>query len=142
MDHKKLALIHIIKKELGLSDPEYRAILKEAAGVTTAKDLDEAKFRRLMKYFVRSRLYRDHPDAVTLRQKMFIKALFQDLGWEETHARNFLRKFYHQDDLSRLTKAEASHVIESLKHIKSRHSDASRPPQFGDGDRGPHGAGI
>ena len=42
IDHKKLAVIHIVKRELGLSDEEYRNILHTAAGVQSAKDLDEA----------------------------------------------------------------------------------------------------
>ena len=33
MDRNKLALIHIVKKELALSDEEYRAILRREAGV-------------------------------------------------------------------------------------------------------------
>jgi hypothetical protein len=40
---QKLSLIHVGKKELGLSDPEYREILRHHAGVESAADLDEAR---------------------------------------------------------------------------------------------------
>ena len=32
IDQKKLAVIHFVKKELGLTDQEYRDILEEMAG--------------------------------------------------------------------------------------------------------------
>lgn len=120
MDKKKLALIHIVKKELNLSDGQYRAILQEAAGVKSAKDLDEEKFRRLMNYFVRSRHYRINSDGLTIRQKLFIKYLAQQLGWSRVHLKNFIHKYYGKTEISRLTKKEAIGVIESLKNIKQR----------------------
>jgi len=46
MDRKKLAIVHIVKKELNLSDEEYRSILQQAAGVSSARDLDDEKFRK------------------------------------------------------------------------------------------------
>lgn len=119
IDKKKLALIHIIKKELGLSDAAYRDILNKAVGVTSAKDLDEDSFRKLMNYFVRSRHYRAAPNAITLRQKMFIKNLVRDIGWDEKHFGNFIHKYYHKKIADELTKREAMKVIESLKNISA-----------------------
>ena len=43
-----LAAIHITKKELGLTESEYRAILREVAGVDSAKYLDESGDRAVM----------------------------------------------------------------------------------------------
>lgn len=43
-----LARIHILQKKLGLSDAEYRAILREVAGVSSAKQLDEDGDRAVM----------------------------------------------------------------------------------------------
>ena len=65
MDIKKLAAIHIVKKELKLSDEEYRNILKEVTGVSSAKELDDDKFRKLMNFFVRSKYYRINPFNLT-----------------------------------------------------------------------------
>jgi len=120
MDKKKLAVIHIVKKELKLSDTQYRAILQEAAGVRSAKDLDEEKFRRLMNYFVRSKHYRVNPDGLTIRQKLFIKYLAQQLGWSSAHLKNFIHKYYSKTEINKLSKKEAMGVIESLKSIKQR----------------------
>jgi len=118
MDKKKLALIHIVKKELGLSDPEYRAILQKAAGVNSAKELDDEKFRALMNYFVRSSHYRLNAQGLTIRQKLFIKYLAQQLHWEQDHLNNFIHKYYGETDINALTRKEAIKVIESLKHIR------------------------
>ncbi len=118
IDKKKIALIHIIKKELNLTDFEYRNILKAAAGVGSSKDLDEDKFRKLMACFVRSKHYRINPFGMTMRQKIYINNLFHDLNWSQEHRNNFVHKYYHKLNLDNLTKKEAIKLIESLKNIK------------------------
>jgi hypothetical protein len=123
LDHKKLAVIHIVKKELGLSDQEYRDALEAITGVRSAKELDEPGFRKLMRHFAKSRHYRVNAKGMTFRQQLFIKHLVADLGWDEGHFRNFLRKYYRREELAACSRQEASKVIESLKQIL-----AHRPP--------------
>lgn len=117
MDRKKLALIHIVKKELRLSDREYRDTLEKVTGVRSAKDLDEEGFRKLLRYFARSRHYRINGAGLTFRQKLYIKHLKDDLAWDDAHFQNFLKKYYRKTTIGSLTKGEASKVIQSLKHI-------------------------
>lgn len=121
MDRKRLAFIHIIKKELNLSDGEYRQILSDAAGVTSAKDLDEGKFRRLMHYFVRSRHWQANPYGMTLKQKLYIEHLAGELEWTPAHLDNFIRKYFHKSGFPGLTRRQASNAIEALKHVR-RHA--------------------
>lgn len=123
IDNKKLAIIHIIKKELNLSDEEYRDILKQAADVESAKDLDEGKFRKLMNYFVRSSHYRLNPYGLTIRQKLYIQDLAGQIAWSISHLNNFIRKYYHKADIDYLTKKEAAKVIESLKNIQQHQQE-------------------
>ncbi len=118
IDSKKLAVIHIVKKELGLSDSEYRKILRKVAGVGSAKELDDKLFRKLMNYFVRSDHYRINSFGMTLKQKMFIDKLASDLEWDDEHLRNFMNKYYGKSEIRELTKKEASRLIESLKNVK------------------------
>ncbi len=115
---KKLALIHIVKKELRLSDKEYRKILKDSAGVRSAKDLDRKGFQKLMAYFVRSRHWQPGPGGLTVRQKIFIKTLGRNLDWDDDHLGNFIRKYYHKEGVDKLSKKEAMKLIESLKNIQ------------------------
>ncbi len=124
LDRKKLALIHIVKKELKLGDEDYRCILKRIAGVESSKDLDEAGFRRLMRFFVRSDYFRANSFGLTLKQKLFIKALARDLGWDPAHLRNFIRKYYQRDGLEALDRRTASKLIESLKAIRGHGAQA------------------
>ncbi len=120
LDHKKLAVIHIVKKELSLSDEQYRDTLERITGVRSAKDLDEGGFRKLMNYFARSKYYRAQRDGITFRQKMFIRDLKGQLQWNEPHFTNFLKKYYKKERIETLTKKEAIKVIESLKNILKR----------------------
>jgi len=120
MDKRKLALIHIIKKDLALSDEEYRDILEHTAGVRSAKDLTSDGFQKLMQYFVRSKHYVTNKNGLTIKQKMYIKHLVFELGWDFDHFSNFLHKYYHKGQLEWLSRQEASKVIEALKHIKER----------------------
>jgi hypothetical protein len=124
MDRNKLAVIHIVKKELNLSDAEYRGILQQVAGVSSAKELDDEKFRKLMNYFVRSPYYQVNPFGLTIRQKLYIKYLAKEIDWEEEHLNNFIHKYYHKTNLDKLTRKEAIKVIESLKAIKQHKQDA------------------
>ncbi len=117
---KKLALIHVVKKELGLADRDYRRVLWLVAGVRSAKDLDEAGFRKLMRYFVRSDYFRANAAGMTLKQKLYVKSLASDLGWEPEHLRNFIRKYYQRDSLDALDRKQASKLIESLKAIRGQ----------------------
>jgi hypothetical protein len=118
LDNKKLAVIHIVKKELGLSGSEYRKILRKIAGVDSAKGLDYKNFRKLMNYFVRSDYYRINAFGLTIKQKIYIEKLASDLGWSDRHLRNFMNKYYGKSDVKKLTKIEASKLIESLKNVK------------------------
>ena len=117
LDHKKLAVIHIVKKELKVSDKEYRDTMEKVAGVRSARDLDEAGFQKLMRYFARSGHYRASLEGITFRQRMYIKHLGEDLAWDAAHFANFLKKYYKTANTGLLSKKEAGKVIESLKHI-------------------------
>jgi len=117
LDHNKLAVIHITVKELGLSDQEYRDTLEKVTGVRSSRELDEAGFRKLMRYFARSKHYRVNANGMTFRQKLYIRHLVEDLGWNQFHFKNFLHKYYHLDEVEKLSKRDASKLIESLKHI-------------------------
>lgn len=124
LDHRKLAVIHIVKKELNLSDREYRDTLERITGLRSAKDLDERDFRKLMNYFARSGYYRINPEGLTFRQKVFIRGLQEQLGWSEPHFRNFLKKYYQKQRIVELSRKEAVKVIESLKNVLEHQKDA------------------
>ena len=126
MDKKKLAVIHIVKRELSLSDGEYRNILERVAGVRSSRDLTDSQFHKLMRYFVRTWHYRGTSKGITLRQKYYIKQLKKDLGWDDSHFQNYINKYFHNHDLENYSKHDASNLIVALKAILSSHSPIER----------------
>ncbi len=121
MDKKKLAVIHIVKKELSLSDGEYRNILERITGVRSAKDLTDNQFHKLMHYFVRTRHYRVTNKGITLRQKYYLRQLKERLQWDDSHLQNYIHKYFHNRELKTYTKHDASNLIVALKTILKSH---------------------
>lgn len=50
---KRVALLHVAKKQLGLTDDDYRAMLSRAAGVNSAADLSDDGFQLVVFEFER-----------------------------------------------------------------------------------------
>jgi len=121
MDKKKLAVIHIVKRELSLSDGEYRNILERVAGVRSAKDLTDDQFHKLMRYFVKTRHYRVTNTSITLRQKYYIRQLQEKLRWDDAHFQNYMHKYFHNREIETYTKHDASNLIVALKAILKIH---------------------
>ena len=121
MDKKKLAVIHIVKRELSLSDDEYRNTLERIAGVRSAKELTDDQFHKLMRYFVRPRHYRAENRGITLRQKYYLQQLKERLQWNDSHFQNYIHKYFHNRDLSTYSRHDASNLIVALKSILKIH---------------------
>jgi len=126
MDRKKLAVVHIVKKELSLSDEEYRNILERVAGVRSSRDLTDSQFHKLMRYFVRTLHYRVTSKGITLRQRYYIKQLKKDLGWDDSHFRNYINKYFRNRNLETYSKHDASNLIVALITILGSHRSTPR----------------
>ena len=107
-----LAAIHILRKELGLTESEYRAILREVAGVESARYLDESGDRAVM-----ARLYALGDERREAAKSRYLPA--------QDRTANYLLGFVRRAsgnsaitkaaDLSALTGKEAYRTIEALK---------------------------
>lgn len=131
-----LAAIHIAKKELALTDAEYRAILREVAGVDSAKYLDAAGDRAVM-----ARLYALRDERRGAAQKR-VKTPTERKIWRlwlgrenDPGLRSYLpqpertvayllgfvrrasgnQKIQEADDLAGLTPDQSKNTIEALK---------------------------
>ncbi len=140
-----LAAIHILWKELGLTESEYRAILREVAGVDSAKYLDESGDRAVM-----ARLYALR-DERRLAAKSRVKSPAERKIWalwlggdDRPGLRNYLpqpertasyllgfvrrasgnAEIMQPEDLARLTRRQAYRTIEALK-LRLEHERAS-----------------
>ena len=131
-----LAAIHIAKKELALTDADYPAILREVAGVDSAKYLDAAGDRAVMArlYALRDERRGAAPKRVKTPTERKIWRLW--LGREDdpglrsylpqpertvAYLLGFVRrasgnqKIQEADDLAGLTPDQSKNTIEALK---------------------------
>lgn len=131
ISRKKLALLHIGKKDLGLSDAEYREILLQHGGVESGRDLDDEGFKEVIDHLKAIGFWirrsweqtrpRDAGDLPTPDQLKVIDHLWADLAQyvNGAHSVSFRRGFYEKrvsiPALGPQTRAQANHVIEVLK---------------------------
>ena len=130
----RLAIIHLAKKQLGLDEEAYRAILS-GAGVASAKDIKtELQFNTVMGAFLRlgflpSRhggLNKYHsaipgvsPVMISRRQEYYIKGLWSLASRvkDEKSLRRMIKRIGKVDDISFLSRRSASAVILALRDI-------------------------
>ena len=147
-----LAAIHIAKKELALTDADYRAILREVAGVDSAKYLDAAGDRAVM-----ARLYALRDERRGAAQKR-VKTPTERKIWRlwlgrenDPGLRSYLpqpertvayllgfvrrasgnQKIQEADDLAGLTPDQSKNTIEALKgRIEQERKSIAREVPF------------
>lgn len=136
-----IAAIKIAQKQLGLSDAEYRAILHDVAGVSSATQLDADGDRAVMR-----RLFAMQDDrraatptrAKTPTESKIWKLWYEIKGYlpepERTVAYlcGFIRRasgntsIQEGEDIAALTKSEAYHTIEALKRRLAQEEQHAR----------------
>lgn len=135
-----LAKIHIAKKQLGMSDDAYRAMLKSVAGASSASDLD-LRGRGKVLHHLKTLGWK--PKAAKKKQAITpsdpqdkkIRALWLTMYSEgivkrpeEAALRAYVRRITGCDRLEWITTKQASIVIESLKQwqMRSRNGNEQR----------------
>lgn len=85
--NRQLAMIHVAKKELGLDEDLYRAILWEVCGVESSKDLDLAGRNRLLEHFrekgFKSRMSSFVPETAPLAKPKRLSPVSRDKAHKE-----------------------------------------------------------
>ncbi len=133
---RQIAMLHVIKNNSHMSDPEYRGILKEAAGVDSSVNLDQKGFGRVLglmqakgctvnrkqSHYPRThRTGRASPDQLEyvngLRRQVFGEAGEQAFN-------RWLEHYFHVSHINFLTPKKAASVIEAMKAMKARKGEA------------------
>lgn len=133
---EKLAVIHVARKDRGLDDEAYRALLSGAAGVSSASEIEtEAQFEEVMRGFaalgfVRKPVGSSHakgaapragsaPGQATERQLYYIRGLWALASEkkDEGSLRAMVRRIGKVDDIRFLTRGAASGLILALRDI-------------------------
>lgn len=129
MTAKQMAMIHVAKKQLALSDESYRAILMRVTGRASSKDCTPAELETLVAEFkrlgwtskARPNAYSDRPYV----RKVY--ALWKEagvVGAVQNASKPALRAFTERqtgkEAVEFLTPAEANSVSEALKAMIAR----------------------
>jgi hypothetical protein len=129
-NQKRLAVIHLAKKRLGLDDEAYRAILS-GAGAGSAKGIEtETQFNLVMGAFMRlgflpsgragqKTVSGANPGMISRRQEYYIKGLWElaSRAKDEKSLRRMVKRVGKVDDVSFLTRRDASAVILALRDV-------------------------
>jgi hypothetical protein len=133
---EKLSLIHIAKKETGLSDKTYRLLLEGAVGVSSAADISsENQFNAIMKAFAAlgfiSRAAREKTTArprwmgswgCTENQRAKIESMWKTCARTptDTALRAFVKRIGHVDSPVFLRPLTAQKVILALEDMMKK----------------------
>ena len=129
----RLAIIHLAKKQLGLDEEAYRAILS-GAGVASAKDIaTDLQFNTVMGAFLRlgflpsghgrinkyKNTVRGNPGMITRRQEYYIKGLWSLASRvkDEKSLQRMVKRIGKVDAVPFLTRKNASALILALRDI-------------------------
>jgi hypothetical protein len=130
---EKLAIIHLAKKDRGLEDEAYHALLSGAAGIESASKIEtEKQFEEVMRAFANLGFQRQpakrkklavkdeqQGNFCTTRQIYYIKGLWElaSRAKSEDSLRAMVKRIAKVDDIRFLAKGEASKLILALRDI-------------------------
>ena len=136
---KQRALVHVARRELGLSDAEYRQLLMDNASVESSRDLDAASFESVLwalkglGFAVRRKnpdgLNDGRPGMATGPQLALIRNL-----WMRYHGRRtpdaqldaWIRRTFGRGGLRMVGFEDASRVIAALRAMTERAEESRR----------------
>ncbi len=126
----ELAKIHIAKKRLGLSDDDYRGMLRELTGCESSRDLSAEERSRVidaMKQKLLGPPLGSRPSAAVEPQLNLIKSLWANLALygivrdaSEKALTRFARRITKIDSLRWLSATDASKVIGAMHSMLER----------------------
>ena len=128
---RQLAVIHVAKKQLCLTDDDYRAILRSVGGVDSARDLEGSEFSAVMGYFeylgfeplgTVGKHYGARRGMATPAQVQFIRDLWREFKgtFEEAALDGWLSNTFGVASLRFVDTAKAGKIIVALKAMTSR----------------------
>ena len=139
LTRKQTALIHLARKQLGLSDERYRFILREMAGVETSKNLDQTGFELVMKAMMAlgfrsdfTKIFYSHRAGMaTPAQVSLIRTLWAEYATRdgsESALNKWLERIFKVSALRFATEEQAEKAIRVLRKMsRSAKNQAASP---------------
>ena len=131
LSRKQVALIHVAVKQLKLTDGQYRAILRQEAGVDSSKELDTLGFELVMQYLMAlgfrsdftKTFYGHRPDMASPQQLTLIRRLWAEYtegkGTDATLGK-WLDRTFKVSATRFLTAGQAPKAIGALMAMKAQ----------------------
>jgi len=128
---KKIALLHVARKQLELSEEEYRAILVRQGECETSADLDELGFERVIGYMTAlgfrstwtKRTFGNRPGMASPAQIGLMRKLWTAYhGPDDSEAglNAWLTKYHKVSALRFVTAEKANAVMAALREMAAR----------------------
>lgn len=126
---KWIQTIHIAKKQTGVSDEQYRAILTGCAGVDSSKEITRWEdYNAVMKAFKTLGFHsvkktvddkERNPEWISAKQEKYIRGLWElaSRQKDEKALQAFVKRITGSDSLTWLHKKDASKVIIALRQM-------------------------
>lgn len=130
-----LSKIHIAKKDLGLDDDTYRALLTRVAGVRSAKDLNPRQTGRVLAEFVRlgwtpsaTKTGRKAPVPAPDRQKLIgkIEAFLAEAQRPWTYVDSMAARMFKIERVEWLDPEQLQKMVAALTYDARRHGRPER----------------
>lgn len=130
-----LSKIHIAKKDLGLDDDTYRALLTRVAGVRSAKDLNPRQTGRVLAEFVRlgwtpsaTKTGRKTPVPAPDRQKLIgkIEAFLAEAQRPWTYVDSMAARMFKIERVEWLDPEQLQKMVAALTYDARRHGRPER----------------
>jgi Mu-like prophage protein gp16 len=118
--NQQLSKIHIAKKDLGLDDDTYRALLSRITGQSSAKDLSPLQVAKVLQEFERlgwkAKQGRDKPKPAADKAKLVgkIEAQLAEAGRPWEYGDGLAKRLYKVDRLEWLDAKQLSGVVAAL----------------------------
>jgi len=135
LTHKQLGFLHVMMQQNNIEDAEYRDLLEEGAGVTSASELNNEGLNGVLElmdalgYAVNrsnpTPQFGARPGMATEKQIDFIYSLSGEIFGEnnETAFQHWLEHMFHISHPRFLNQSIASKAIEGLKAMKKKNRD-------------------
>ena len=129
INNRQKAILHIARAQLGLSEEQYREILKAHGGAESSVHLDDFGFDKVLRFFVKMGFKkktagrhggRPLQEFSSEGQRKVLYHLTEDLGWWPARLLGFIRKMTGKEKAEELSGKEAQRVIEGLKAMRDR----------------------
>ncbi|GGA82432.1 hypothetical protein GCM10011491_07310 [Brucella endophytica] len=132
---KQIALLHVAKRDLCLTEDDYRAILARYGNCESSADLDATGFDYVMRYFTAlgfrstwtKRTYGNRPNMASPAQVDLIRSLWRQFTGsddpEDRELNRWLNRFHHVSALRFVDTAKAKKIIPALKAMVARKQD-------------------